>query len=144
MGQNDLYPVNGWLMELPGLTSPAFHKLQGLSKKTGLMTTVDGGTNVQLSFSDGIVEHGPVTLVRTRDGSANDNAFAAFFAEAVKGKKLNGVMTQKRNGVQIMKIMFTGCLFNEYSLTDFDTNGKGDSAKSDQKAVAQVEGWEEV
>jgi hypothetical protein len=145
MAQNDLIPVNGWtITSLPGLVSPAFHKLQGLSKKTGIMTTIDAGTNRQLNFSDGIEECGPITLLRTRDGSPDDAAFAAFFDNTLTGKKVNGVFTQYRHGKEVLKIAFTGLVFGDYSLTDFDTNQKGDSAKSDQKYQAHVDHWEET
>jgi len=142
---NDLIPVNGWVMELPGLTSPQFHKLQGLSKKTGVMTTIDGGTNRQFSFSDGILECGPITIVRTRDGSADDKAFAAYVADVVaSGKKINGTFVQFRHGKQVLKVLFTGLLMNDYKLSDFDTLSKGDGSKSDQTYVAQVDNWEET
>ena len=145
MSQNDLIPVNGWTVSIAGLVSPAFHKLQGLSKKSGVMTTIDAGTNQALNFSDGIEECGPVTLIRTRDGSADDKAFGQLINGAIqKGSKLNGSMTQYRFGKQVMKILFIGMLASEYSLSDFDTNGKGDGAKSDQKLVAQVDHWEEA
>jgi hypothetical protein len=141
---NDLIPVNGWTLSLPGLVAPAFHKLQGMSKKTGVMTTVDAGTNQQLNFSDGIEECGQVTMIRTRDGSADDKTFAGFFDDTLAGKKVNGVLTQHRHGKQVLSIAFTGMIFPEYSLTDFDTNAKGDSAKSDQKIQAHVDHWEET
>ena len=88
MTSNDLIPQNGWVMELPGLASPHFHKLQGVSTKTGHMTIVDGGTNISYNFSDGIAENGAITLVRTRDGSPDDVAFANFVRDVQKnGKK---------------------------------------------------------
>ena len=142
---SDLIPVNGWTMELPGLSSPQFHKLQGLSKKTGVMTVIDGGTNRAFNFSDGILECGPITFTRTRDGSSDDKAFAQFIADAIKsGKKVNGTFVQYRHGKQSLKILFTGMLMNDYKLSDFDTASKGDGAKSDQTYVAQVDNWEET
>ena len=142
---NDLIPVNGWLMELPGLTSPHFHKLQGLAKKTGQMTVIDGGTNQSFNFSDGIAECGAITISRSRDGSADDKAFAQFINDVIaSGKKINGTFVQYRFGKQVLKILFTGLLMNDYKMTDFDTHGKGDSAKSDQTYVAAVDDWEET
>jgi hypothetical protein len=145
MQPNDLMPNNGWIMELPGLTSPQFHKLQGLSTKTGVMTIVDGGSNQTYSFSDGIEENGPITIVRTRDGSGDDTTFANFVRNVrLSGKKVNGTFTQYRHGKVAMKVLFTGLLMNDYKVSDFDTAGKGDSAKSDQTYVAQVDHWEDA
>lgn len=142
---NDLIPINGWVMELPGLTSPHFHKLSGLSVKTGHMTIIDGGTNATFNFSDGIEENGPITMTRTRDGSSVDKAFSQFIRDVVsKGSKINGSFVQYRFGKQVIKILFTGLLMSEYKLTDFDTSGKGDSAKSDQTYTAQVDHWEDT
>ena len=142
---NDLIPVYGWVLDLPGMSSPQFHKLQGLSKKTGVMTIIDGGTNTAFNFSDGIEENGPVTITRPRNGSADDKAFASFIASAIAtGKKINGSMTQRRHGKVVLKILLTGLLMNDYKLTDFDTQSKGDGAKSDQTYIAHVDHWEEV
>jgi len=141
---NDLIPINGWVMELPGLTSPHFHKLSGLSIKTGHMQIIDGGTNATFNFSDGIEECGPITMSRTRDGSAADKTFAQFVRDVIsKGSKINGSFVQYRFGKQVMSILFTGLLMNDYKITDFDTSGKGESAKSDQTYTAQVDHWED-
>ncbi len=141
----DLIPQNGWLMDLPGLVSPAIHKLQGVSTKTGVMTVIDGGSNVQYSFSDGVEENGPITISRTRDGGPDDAVFANFVRAVQKtGKKVNGSFTQYRFGKVVMKILFNGLLMNDYKLSDFDTNAKGDGAKSDQTYVATVDHWEDA
>lgn len=142
---NDLIPQNGWVMELPGLSSPHFHKLQGVSTKTGHMTIVDGGSNIAYNFSDGIAENGAITLSRTRDGSPDDVVFANFVRDVQKnGKKVNGAFTQYRFGKPVMKILFNGLLMEDYKLSDFDTSAKGDGAKSDQTYVAAVDHWEDA
>ncbi len=53
MGQppvTNLVPANGFLVEFDGgaLTSPHIHKVTGLSRKTGTVDIVDGGTNQKL------------------------------------------------------------------------------------------------
>ncbi|MFH0989836.1 MAG: hypothetical protein V1799_07460 [bacterium] len=142
---NDLIPINGWVFELPGLTSPHFHKLSGIGVKTGTMTIIDGGTNMAFNFSDGIEENGAITMTRTRDNSAADGVFAKFVRDVIKtGVKVNGSFVQYRHGKQVLKILFTGLLMNDFKYNDFDTSGKGDGAKSDQTYVAQVDHWEEA
>lgn len=147
--QLDVIPVNGWLMSLDpinvksgmiSLISPHFHKVSGLSKKTGSMEVVDGGTNAKIHFSDGIREHGDVTISRSRDGTVDDQAFSRFIDTCFEsGGKVSGTMTQYRYGRQVMEIRFTGLLFNEYNLADFDTQG---SDKSDQSYTAKCDKWE--
>jgi len=64
-----LYVVNGWYIELPGLVSPHFERLSGLSKKTGTVEIVDAGTNIKYKFNGQIIDFGTITLERTMDGS---------------------------------------------------------------------------
>lgn len=136
----DSVPVNGWIMELPGMANPHITKVQGLNRKTGVMEVVDGGSNRKFFFSDGVLEHGPLTIMRTRDGSPEDAAFSNFFDSIIgTGAKIDGTLIQFRHGNQVLKIQFTGLLMNEQSLTDMDVDGG--NAKSEMTAVAQCDLW---
>lgn len=138
--QRDIIPVNGWIIEIDGLSAPHFHKLAGLSKKTGTLEVVDGGTNRKYFFSDGVQEHGSLTFTRTRDKSPDDAAFIAFQNEYwATGAKLDGQLIQFRFGTEILRINFQGLGFNEMALTDFDTMG---SDKSDIIGNATCDWWE--
>lgn len=138
----DLIPVNGWMFELPGMTNPHITKVQGFNRKTGVMEIVDGGSNRKFFFSDGTLEHGPLTIMRTRDGSPEDAIFANFFDQVVEtGAKIDGgVLLQFRHGVQVLKINFTGLLMNDFSLTDMDVNGG--TTQSEMTYVAQCDFWQ--
>ncbi|MBX4215641.1 hypothetical protein KW797_01690 [Candidatus Parcubacteria bacterium] len=143
--QRDVLPVNGWLMELDPssgikMRAPHFTNLSGLNKKTGTMEVVDGGTNVKLFFSDGILEHAPITMTRARDGSPDDAAFEGGVQKVYEtGQKVAGTFTQYRFGKAVLEIRFRGLLLNDYNLSDFDTAG---SDKSEQSYTAQVDFWE--
>jgi len=137
----DAIPVNGWVMELPGMVNPHITKLQGLNRKTGSIEVIDGGSNRKFFFSDGVLEHGPLTIMRTRDGTDEDIKFSAFFdAARKKGTKIDGTLLQFRHCNQVMKIKFTGLLLNEESLTDFDVDGG--TTKSEMTIIAQCDFWE--
>lgn len=140
--QIDVIPVNGWIMELgEGLNSPHIHQVTGLNKKTGTIEVIDGGTNRKFFFSDGILEHAPLNIVRSRDGSEADAVFSSFFDDVVaNGRKLDGQLIQFRNGQEIYHINFVGVLMNEYSVADLDTHG---TDKADQTYVAQADWWQE-
>lgn len=137
----DLIPVNGWIFEIPGVTNPHITKVQGLSRKTGVMEIVDGGSNRKYFFSDGVLEHGPLTIMRTRDGSPADAAYYKIFEDVVaQGVKVDGgSLIQYRHGVQVLEIQFEGLLMNDFALTDFDVNGG--NAHSEMTFVAQCDFW---
>jgi hypothetical protein len=144
--QTEVLPTNGWLMDIDAgdhnLRSPHFHKVTGMSRKTGTLEVVDGGTNYKMYFTDGILDHGNVTIVRSRDGSADDQAFAEFIRDCfATGKKRSGSLIQYRFGKQVLEIRFKGLLCHEYALTDFDTAG---SDKSDQTYTCAADWWEDT
>ncbi len=119
----DAVPNNGWVMELPGMTSPHITKVSGISKHTGQLSVVDGGSNREFHFSDGIIKHTPITITRIRDNSPEDKKFAKFFEDAVNGGKITGTLIQTRNGKPCCKIKFQGLLMNDLKLHDFDVHG---------------------
>jgi hypothetical protein len=134
--------ANSFLIEFDsgGMVSPRIHKVTGLSRKTGTVDLVDGGTNRKLSFSDGITEYGDVTFIRARDGSADDAAFTAFFdAVSTTGEKKSGQLIQFHFGVEVLRITFKGLLCHEQSFNDFATES---SDKSEITVQAKVDFWE--
>lgn len=135
-------PVNGWVMEMPGMSSPHIEKVGGLGgAKTGTTKVVDGGTNRTFNFSDGILEHTPLTLERTRDGTADDKAFSQFFRDVVAtGRKIDVTFLQFRHSKPVYKAKVFGLLLNETSKTDFDTEG---TEKSKMMYTGQVDFVEE-
>jgi hypothetical protein len=142
----DAIPVNGWVLILEPLASerrlnsPHFHKLEGLSRKTGKLEVVDGGTNVKYHFSDGIMEAGDINIKRTRDGSPDDATFDSYInAVFTSGRKRNGRMEQYRFGRHVLTVRFTGLLLHEFELANFDTHG---SDKSDQTYKCTCDWWE--
>ncbi|HAA56814.1 MAG TPA: hypothetical protein DCE42_18755 [Myxococcales bacterium] len=133
----DAIPNNGWVMELPGLTSPHIEKVSGISKETGELEMVDGGTNRTFYFSDGVLKHGDLTISRTRDGSNDDQVFGDFFEKMVgTGKKYNGTLIQYRFGQVVTKIKFQGLLMRKFSLSDMNIN---ESNKSEQTYECKVD-----
>lgn len=137
-----LYTVNGWTLELPGLVSPHFETLSGLSKKTGTMTIVDGGTNVKFKFSDQIKDFGQITLGRTDDGSIDDLTIRSLIEESIEnGTKYTGALVKRHYGVEVFRIAFEGLGFVEQNWPDLDVNATEDSAKLKIDIVANVDTW---
>jgi hypothetical protein len=140
-----LIPNNGWIVDIDGLDTPHFHKLQGLSRKTGIMKIVDGATRKKFIFNDEVVDYGPITLVRARDNSAADKQITDWVKVAFKdGEKRNGSFVQYHRGQEVLRILFTGLTVSENTYGDFDTMASGDGARSDITVVCEVEHWEEA
>ena len=124
----DAIPINGWVMEIPGLTNPHITKVTNINRKTGVISVVDGGTNRKFHFSDGILEHEALGLVRVRDGTADDKAFSQLFQNVVEtGQKIDGTLRQFRHGRVVLKLRFMGMLCAEEKFPDMDVES-GDKA----------------
>lgn len=118
-----LHVVNGWYLELPGLNSPQFETLEGLSKKTGTVQIVDGGSNIVHKFNDQIIDFGQITLSRTSDGSSDDIALDAMVDLSIRtGVQYVGALVKMHFGVEIYRIMFLGMGFKEINLPSLDIN----------------------
>lgn len=141
----NLIPANGWIVEIPGLDTPHFHRLEGLSRKTGVMMVVDGATKKKQYFSDEVVEYGPITLVRSRDNSPADKQLTDWVKDAfANGTKRNGSFVQYARGQEVLRILFTDLFVSENSYATFDNFATGDNARSDVTIVCQVGHWEEA
>jgi len=143
-GFETLVPNNGWIVEIPGLETPHFHKLQGLNRKTGVMTIVDGATRKRYKFNDEVVDYGQITLVRAKDNSPADTQLADWVKAAFRdGEKRNGSFIQYHRGKEVLRILFTDLMVSENSYNDFDTMATGDGARSDMTVICEVGHWEE-
>jgi len=135
----NVFVTNGWYMELPGLVSPQFESLSGLSKKTGTVEVVDAGTNVKYKFSSQIVDFGTITLVRPYDGSSDDVLMRALVnASITEGIKYAGVLVKRHFGNEVYRIAFEGLMFTEETYPDFNT---GAEEKQNISYVANVDSW---
>lgn len=131
----DVIPANGFIIEMPGLTSPHIDEVSGMGYGTGSTEQVDGGTNRAFFFSDGIYRAKQLTFSRPRDGSPDDAAFAKFFDDMVaSGRKFNGTLIQYRFSEIVMKVKFQGLLCNDFTLTDMKTDST-DKAKQQYQAM---------
>lgn len=133
------YVVNGWYLELPGLVSPHFQTLSGLSKKTGTVEVVDGGTGIKYKFTDQILDFGQITLARTYDGSSDDSVFRNLVNQGIVADiKYPAVLVKLHYGVEVFRIAIEGLGFKEENYPDFNVEG---SEKLLVSYVASVDGW---
>jgi hypothetical protein len=136
--------INAWVLEITdfGLTSPNFSKVSGPSIETGVVTHPDGGTGQKYKFSDHTYDYGQATLVRVRDGGANDALLASAVKAAIlAGSKHSGTFTKYHHGSSVATIAFTGLLFKKINKPDFDTEGSG---KYEETIECEVDYWEET
>nr|DAK08691.1 MAG TPA: Pvc1, Pvc9, Pvc11, Pvc12, Pvc4, Photorhabdus asymbiotica, PVC, contractile.5A [Caudoviricetes sp.] len=108
----DAYVTNGWYLTIPvpGLGSNArFETLEGLSRQSGSVQTVDAGTNKVYKFANQITEFGDMTLTRTYDGSAADRAMETLCKTMIaNGTKLPVVAVKMHNGNEVFSVAFEG------------------------------------
>lgn len=136
------YVVNGWYLELPGLNSPRFETLSGLSKRTGTVEVVDAGTNIKYKFSSQIIDFGAIGLTRNMDGSSDDIAMDALVELSItSGQKFTGVLIKKHFGTPVFTIAFEGLRFVEDNWPDFSIEGEEKLIKTYQ---ATVDTWLKV
>lgn len=134
-----LYVQNGWYLELPGLVSPAFETLSGLSRKTGAVQMADAGSNIIYKFSSQLKDYGQITLSRPLQGSVDDAAFRLLVSAAIdEGAKYPGVLVKLHFGVEVFRVAFEGLLFTEENYPDFNVLGQD---KLNISYVASVDQW---
>lgn len=134
-----VFVTNGWYLELPGLVSPQFETLSGLSKKTGTVEVVDAGTNVKYKFSSQIVDFGEITLTRPYDGSSDDILMRAMANSSItEGVKYAGVLVKQNFGVEVYRIAFEGLRFVEENYPDFNKEAEEKQAIS---YACTVDSW---
>lgn len=130
------YVVNGWYLELPGLVSPRFETLSGLSMKTGTVEVVDAGTNIKYKFASQILDFSGIGLTRNMDGSADDLAMDAIVALSITaGQKFAGVLIKMHFNNPVFSIAFDGLRFVEDNWPDFNIEGEDKLIKTYQATV---------
>ena len=120
---SDLYVVNGWWLEMPGLMSPHFETLEGAGINTDSVSIVDAGANIKYKFSGQILDFTDLTLTRTQDGSSDDAAVDALYDQCVRlGFKFNCALVMTHNGQEVYRIAFVGFRFVNKTLPTLDIN----------------------
>lgn len=136
---NAAFVTNGWYFELPGLVSPHFEQISGISKKTGNVQIVDAGSNIKYNFSSQILDFGQISLSRTRDGSSDDRVMAGLVeASIATGAKFAGVMVKLHFGKEVYRIAFTGLKFMEENRPEYNTSSE---EKELVQYTATVDTW---
>jgi len=121
---------------------PHFQTLSGLSKKTGTIDIVDGGTNIKYKFNSQIIDFGQINLSRPNDASPDDAAWRAIVNAGIRlGFLYSGVLIKEHFGQEIYRIAFKGLGFKEYNYPDF--NVAAEDAQS-PTCMATVNEWEET
>lgn len=138
----DALTANHFYFEVPGLISPHFHKLEGISKKSGEVFIVDGSSNVKHKFSSQLKDFGDITLTRTPDGSVDDVSMRALVDQCLnEGFRFDGNMVKLHNGQEAFRIMFLGLRIKEVQYPSFDTASE---ERMDVKYVCSVSEWIEL
>lgn len=121
----DLFVVNGWYMEIPGLVSPHFETLEGVQKASNKVEIVDAGTNKKYKFGTQIIDFGEMTLTRTYQGTVDDVSLEAIVELMItQGLKLPIVAIKMHNKREVFRIQFLGFNIQTSTLPTFDVNGE--------------------
>ncbi len=123
----DLYVVNGWSIEgIPGLVSPHFETLEGLSKSTQSVNIVDAGTNRRYKFPGQIMEFGDMSITRTLQGTTDDAVLENLVEVMMQtGLKLPACQAVKRHhGVIVFTVLFEGFRFTSKAHPAMDTGSE--------------------
>lgn len=138
----DALTANHYYFEVPGLISPHFHKLEGISLKSGEVFIVDGSTNVKHKFSSQLKDFGDITLTRTRDGSVDDKSMNVLVQKCINdGFRFDGNLVKMHNGQEAFRILFLGLRIKEVTLPSLDTSSE---ERFDTKYVCSVSEWVEL
>ena len=138
----DALTANHFEFEVPGLISPHFHKLEGISQKSGEVFIVDGSTNIKHKFSSQLKDFGDITLTRTLDGSVDDISMRLLVKQCMdNGFRFDGNLVKKHNGKEAFRILFLGLRIKEVQYPSLDTSSE---ERFDVKYVCSVSEWDEL
>jgi len=138
----DALTANHFHFEVPGLISPHFHKLEGISKKSGEVFIVDGSTNIKHKFSSQLKDFGDITLTRTLDGSVDDISMRALVDSCLnEGFRFDGNLVKQHNGQEAFRVLFLGLRIKEVQYPSLDTASE---ERFDIKYVCSVSEWIEL
>ena len=138
----DALTANHFYFEVPGLISPHFHKLEGISQKSGEVFIVDGSTNIKHKFSSQLKDFGDITLTRTLDGSVDDVSMRALVQQCMnEGFRFDGNLVKMHNGQEAFRVLFLGLRIKEVQYPSLDTSSE---ERFDTKYVCSVSEWVEL
>jgi len=121
----DLYVTNGWYLELPGIVSPHFETLEGVSQNSNTVAIVDSGTNRRYKFGTQIIDYGDMTLTRTLQGTPDDVVLDATVVAMIQlGLKVNAVAIKLHHLVEAFRLIFEGFRVVSVAYPSFDVNGE--------------------
>lgn len=119
----DLFVVNGWYLEMPGLTSPHFETLEGLQKNSTSVEIVDAGSNKKFKFPGQIEDFGELSLTRTHQGTPDDIALERMAEQMIKfGLKVNATAVKLHHGQPVFTVLLEGFRISSMTLPSFDVN----------------------
>lgn len=135
----DLYVVNGWYLEIPGLVSPHFETLEGVQKTSNKVDIVDAGTNTKYKFGTQIIDFGEMTLTRTYQGTVDDITLETLVQTMIQeGLKLPVTAIKMHNKREVFRIQFDGFNIHSTTMPTFDVNGE---EKFLVQYMATCDGW---
>lgn len=138
----DLYTNNHWYFEIQGLISPHFHTLEGIEKKSGEVSIVDGTTNIKHKFSSQLKDFGDINLTRSKDGSVDDKTMQVLANKCMdEGFRFDGNLIKMHNGQEVFRILFLGCRIKNIAHPSLKTDGED---KYDIKYSMSVSEWVEI
>lgn len=141
----DILVTNGWYLEIPvpGIMSDGlFETLEGIGQTSGVVETVDAGTNHKYKFSDQIVDFDEMTLTRPLQNNVTDKAMEALVTTMITtGLKLPVVAHKMHHGKEVFMIVFEG--FSFYS-QKHPTNDVAGTDKYVMTYTATCDGWESL
>ena len=134
--------ANGWYLTVPvpGIMSDGlFETLEGVNKQSGIVETVDAGTNQKYKFSDQLVDYGEMTLTRPYQANAADRAMEVLVNTCiVAGLKLPVKAVKMHHGKEVLTILFEGFSFHSMALPTLDVSS---TEKFIVTYTATCDGW---
>lgn len=116
---------NGWYLEFPGLLSPHFETLEGVSRKSNTVSIVDGGTNKMHKFGTQIIDYGDMTLTRTMQNNTDDKVLAAIADDMIlRGLRLPVMAVKLHHQKEVFRILFQDFRISEHTMPNFDVNSE--------------------
>lgn len=138
----DAYVNNGWYFEVPGLVSPQFQQLEGISKTSGEVVVVDGATNIKHKFSSQLKDFGDIVLTRPKDGSIDDTTMRVLEDQCLNtGFRFDGNLVKLHNGQEVFRILFLGMRIKKVEHPSLNTGGED---LYNMKYTCSVSEWVEI
>jgi hypothetical protein len=140
----DLLSANLFTFEIIGLplTSPNFNRIEGMSRTVEPIEQADGGTGLMRKYHGGVIRYEDITIVRIRDGSANDKLLSDFITNYfATGIKADGAFIKRHHGEILRRIEFMGLCAGSEQLPSYDN---ATASPEEISYPMQVDYWEEI